>query len=174
MTMRAPDEAITPSPARSEKEHIAASGKQYPAVGGHLGLAVPIVTFQKHSAAQNIGSDFVKLGASFGTTIHLDEHWAIDFELIAYNDVKTTANGVGVLIDPGVVRKFENFNLGLRVATNVAVPANVALIPAIIVPFRISSTLAYYIEADVPVGVANVGGTALFNLTFQIQTGFAF
>src|SRR4051794_21681695 len=71
-------------PAKKEDQ----SASSYPAIGGHLGLAVPIVTFG--SKTTTIGSDFATIGITPGITVHLDEKWAVDFEFIAFNELKNT------------------------------------------------------------------------------------
>jgi hypothetical protein len=168
---RAQEQTITPPPQAVERESPG-DRKQYPALGGHLGFAVPILTLKKDSTV--IGKDFVQLGVTPGVTIHLDEHWAIDLEFIAFNEVKNTPSNTTLIVDPGVVRKFESFKVGLRVATRVGVPSNIGLVPIFVVPFRISESLVYFVEADLPLFLNEVGNKVHGSATFQVQSGFGF
>jgi hypothetical protein len=162
---------MTP-PEHSTESRPPTQNKQYPAVGGHLGVAVPIVTLKSDSTA--IGKDFVQLGLSTGLTVHIDEHYAVDFEMIAFNDVKDGRNLTTFVVDPGVIRKFDCFNAGLRVASRVNAPSNVGLIPIIVVPFRISQSVVYYVEADLPLFLNDDAGKVKGSATVQFQSGFAF
>ena len=98
-----------------------------PTVGGHLGIAIPIATIASTSTA--IGADFVTIGITPGISVNLDKHWTIDFEFIALNELKNTPAATTFVVDPGVVRHFDAFALGLRLATQVGSPTNVGLVP---------------------------------------------
>lgn len=155
---RAPDTGVT---------------KQYPAVGGHLGMAIPIATLggRKNVA---IGEDFVTVGLTPGITVHLDEKWAVDFEFIAFNEFKNTPAATTFVVDPGIIRKFDGFVVGLRVATQVGAPTNSGVVPILVVPFKIGQRAVYFVEADVPLFVRDAGDKALFSATFLFQTGIGF
>lgn len=154
----------------------------YPRVGGHLGMALPVVTVGKETTV--VGGDFVTLGITPGITIHLDEKWAIDFEFIAMNEVKNTPAATTFVVDPGVIRKFESFSAGLRVATQVGAPTNVGLVPIIVIPFKISDKISYFIEGDLPLflrdtvvaGAPGAPPTTEMqpSATFLFQTGVGF
>ena len=155
-------------PAKKEDQ----SATSYPAIGGHLGMAVPIVTFG--SKTTTIGSDFATLGITPGITVHLDDKWAIDFEFIAFNELKNTPAATTFVVDPGILRKFDGFIAGLRVATQVGAPSNVGLVPIFVLPFKISNRLAYFIEADVPLFVRDDGTKMRASATALFQTGIGF
>lgn len=155
-------------PAKKEDQ----SASSYPAIGGHLGVAVPIVTFG--SKTTTIGSDFATLGITPGITVHLDEKWAIDFEFIAFNELKNTPSATTFVVDPGILRKFDGFIAGLRVATQVGAPSNVGLVPIFVLPFKISNRLAYFIEADVPLFLRDDGTKMRASATALFQTGIGF
>lgn len=155
-------------PAKKEDQ----SASSYPAIGGHLGIAVPIVTFG--SKTTTIGSDFATLGITPGITVHLDENWAIDFEFIAFNELKNTPSATTFVVDPGILRKFDGFIAGLRVATQVGAPSNVGLVPIFVLPFKISNRLAYFIEADVPLFLRDDGTKMRASATALFQTGIGF
>jgi hypothetical protein len=147
--------------------------KQFPALGGHLGMAMPIATLGGRRNVA-IGEDFVTVGLTPGITVHLDENWAIDFEFIAFNELKNTPAATTFLVDPGIIRKFDGFVAGLRVATQVGAPTNSGLIPVVVVPFEIGKRAVYFVEGDLPLFVRDAGDKALVSATFLFQTGVGF
>jgi hypothetical protein len=151
----------------------AALEKQYPAVGGHLGMAIPIATLGGRRNVA-IGEDFVTVGLTPGITVHLDEKWAIDFEFIAFNELKNTPDRTTFVVDPGIIRKFDGFVAGLRVATQVGAPTNSGVVPIIVVPFKIGKRAVYFVEGDLPLFIRDAGDKALFSATFLFQTGVGF
>jgi hypothetical protein len=170
-----------------------AAAPQFPRgarVGGHFGLALPIATFDNDGATA-IGRDFVQVGVTPGITVKLDDQWAIDFEFIAFSrwDLKPVDRSHTIFVaDPGVVYNFGPVAAGLRLAVQVGegVPLNFGIVPIVVVPFKISSKVSYFVELDLPVFVTAVAGTpataatpatgsrVLGSLTFLFQTGFAF
>jgi hypothetical protein len=155
-------------PAKVEDQ----SAKSYPAIGGHIGTLLPIVTFG--SKTTTIGADFATIGMTPGVTIHLDDKWAIDLEMVVLNELKNTPAATTVVIDPGVIRKFDGFVTGLRVASQVGAPTNVGLIPIFVLPFKISNRLAWFAEIDVPIFLRDSGTKAQLSATGIIHTGFGF
>lgn len=144
----------------------------YPRVGGHVGMAVPVLTLAKNSTV--IGADFVTVGLTPGITVHLDDRWAIDFEFIAFNEVKNTPALTTFIVDPGVVRKFDGFAAGLRVATQVGAPTNIGVVPIVVVPFKVSEQLSYFIEGDLPLFLRDSGTSMQPSATLLLQTGVSF
>ena len=162
----------------------------WPRVGGHFGLALPIVAFDNDGTTV-LGRDFAQVGVTPGITIKIAERWAVDFEFIGFGrwDLTTPARSHTVfVVDPGVVYNFGPVAGGLRLATQIGegVPLNFGLVPIVVVPFKISSKLSYFLELDLPVFVtarAGAPATALTaatsdrvigSLTILLQTGFAF
>jgi hypothetical protein len=163
--------AVAPLPAPAEPE-AAAPAKTFPAIGGHLGMAAPIVTIARETTA--IGADFATVGITPGITVHLDEKWAIDFEFIAFNEIKNTPAATTFIVDPGIVRKFDGFAAGLRVATQVGARTNVGLVPIFVLPFKISERVSYFLEADLPLFLRDDDNKVRPSATFLFQTGFGF
>jgi hypothetical protein len=161
-----------PAPADIAGTAPTGSRKQFPALGGHLGFAVPIGTLSKHTTV--IGDDFFTLGLTPGLTVHLDDKWAVDFEFIAFNEIKNSPSATTFVVDPGVIRKFDGFVAGLRVASRVGFPTNVGIVPIFVLPVRISETLVYFFEADIPVFFVDNGAGAQASATFLFQSGFGF
>lgn len=146
--------------------------RTFPAIGGHLGMALPLATVSSRSTV--IGEDFATIGLTPGITVHLDEKWAIDFEFIAFNELKNTPAATTFIVDPGIIRKFDGFVLGLRVATQVGAPTNSGLVPIVVVPFKIGQRAVYFVELDIPLFVRDMGPRAHFSATALFQTGIGF
>jgi len=157
------------TPARADTSQSGTA----PTVGGHLGVAVPIVTIGNPKTTV-IGSDFVTLGITPGISVNLDEHWTIDFEFIALNQLKNTPAPTTFVVDPGVVRHFDGLAVGLRVATQVGALTNVGLVPILVVPFKVSSKLAYFVEGDIPLFLRDDGTKMQPSASFLFQTGVGF
>jgi hypothetical protein len=171
-TASAQEESSSPTAAPAVPATPVESGKQFPAVGGHLGFALPIATVGGNNTV--IGDDFVTVGLTPGLTVHLDEKWAIDFEFIAFNELKNTPARTTFVVDPGIIRKFDGFVLGARVATQVGAPTNAGLVPIFVLPFKISEKVVYFVEADVPLFLRDNGRKAEGTATFLFQSGFGF
>lgn len=162
------------APGLSLTEPPRAAPQQYPSLGGHLGFALPIVTVGSNTTG--IGKDFVTVGLTPGITIHLDDKWSIDFEFIAFNNFKAPAShgNTTFIVDPGIVRKFDGFLAGLRVATQVGAPTNSGIVPIFVLPIKVSERAVYFIEADVPLFLRDNGQKPEFTATFLLQSGFGF
>ncbi len=155
-------------PAKKEDQ----SASSYPAIGGHLGMALPIATFGNQTTV--IGADFATVGITPGLTVHLDEKWALDFEFIAFNELKNTPASTTFVVDPGVIRKFDGFVVGLRVATQVGAPSNVGLVPIFVLPVKISNRLSWFVELDIPLFLRDDGTRMRGTATALFQTGVGF
>ncbi|MBX3211321.1 MAG: hypothetical protein KF850_04750 [Labilithrix sp.] len=142
-----------------------------PRIGGHLGIAVPVLTMGDRFTA--IGADFVSIGITPGVTVKLDERWSIDFEFIAMNELKRTPAATTFIVDPGVVYNAGAVSAGLRVATQVGAPTNVGLVPIVVLPFRLRDGLAAFIEGDVPMFLRDGGDGMQPSIGFQFQSGIA-
>jgi hypothetical protein len=139
----------------------------------HLGVVVPVVSLA-NTGPTVVGSDFATVGLAPGVTVDVDEHWAIDIELIAQNDFKNARSTTTLMVDPGVLRRFEGFSLGLRVATQVGGPPNVGLVPVALVPFRLFKQLSYFVGLGAPVFLRNDGTKMRPSVGLQFQTGVRF
>jgi hypothetical protein len=176
-------------PARA----AAPESPKWPRVGGHFGLALPIVAFDNDGTTA-IGRDFVQVGVTPGITVKIAERWAVDFEFIGFSRMDLNPPGTPnkshtlLVVDPGVVYNFGPVSGGLRLAVQIGegVPLNFGIVPIVVVPFKISHALSYFLELDLPVfvfGHAGIPATVttpaiearvVGNLTILLQTGFAF
>jgi hypothetical protein len=142
-------------------------------VGGHLGFALPVLTI---ASPENtvIGQDFVNVGITPGITVHLNEHWSIDFEFIAFNKWKGSTTATTFVVDPGVVYSFGSLAAGLRVATEVGAPRNIGIVPIIVKPFALGKGISYFLELDLPVFMRDNGSEMKPSLTVLFQSGIGF
>lgn len=161
------------SPGKTPAPSPDAPLKVYPAPGAHLGMALPILTIGA-AETTTIGSDFVNVGLTPGLTLHLDEKWALDFEFIAFNDLKSQGARTTFVVDPGILRKFDGFVAGLRVATQVGAPTNAGVVPIFVLPFKLSDRSVYFVELDIPLFVRDNGKKPEGSATVLFQTGFGF
>lgn len=165
----------------------------WPRVGGHFGLAISIAAFDNDGTTA-IGRDFVQIGITPGITVKITERWAVDFEFIGFSRWDLNPPGTPnkshtiFVVDPGVVYNFGPVAGGLRLATQIGegVPLNFGIVPIVVVPFKVTKRLSYFLELDLPVFVMATPGvpaTALTaatdsrvigSLTILLQTGFAF
>jgi len=178
--------AEEPPPAKAASPEF----PRWPRVGGHFGLALSIANFDNDGTTA-IGRDFAQVGITPGITIKIAERWAVDFEFIGFGrwDLTTPAKSHTIfVVDPGVVYNFGPVAAGLRLATQIGegMPLNFGLVPIVVVPFKVTSKLSYFLELDLPVFVTAKAGTpatvltpatsdrVIGSLTILLQTGFAF
>jgi hypothetical protein len=192
LTATAQDTSEQPTPAAAPPAKAASPDfPRGPRVGGHFGLALPIVTFSNDGTAA-IGRDFAAVGVTPGVTLKLTERWAIDFEFVAVGRWEFGKGGAAdrsrtvFVVDPGVVYNFGPVAAGLRLAVGIGDPMNYGLIPILVVPFKVSRVLSYFLELDLPVFVTAIAGTpataaspatdsrAIGSFGLQLQTGFSF
>jgi hypothetical protein len=153
----------------------------WPRIGGHFGLALPVAAFD-NDGAHGIGQSFVQVGVTPGITVKLTPHWAVDFEFIGFSrwdlNPPGTANKSHTIfvVDPGVVYNFGPVAGGLRLATQIGegVPLNFGIVPIVVVPFKVTRRLSYFLELDLPVFVFADPTRTVGSLTILLQTGFAF
>ena len=99
-------------------------------VGGHVGAAVPVVSFHSVGKTTQTPSDQFTIAVPIGVSVHVSPAWVVDFEVVVASDVKPWG-GTGLTIDPGVVYVGLPVALGLRTKFDVSAPANFGLIPLI-------------------------------------------
>jgi hypothetical protein len=141
-------------------------------LGGHIGAALPVVTFG--SQTTHIGADFVNVGVTPGITVKLDDHWRVDFEFIAFNKWKNGTTATTLVVDPGVVYAGKYLAGGLRVATEVGANRNIGVVPILVKPFALGKGISYFVELDLPLFFRDDGSQIKPSLTIQFQSGFAF
>jgi len=187
--------ATTPATADETAPETAAAPAppSWPRVGGHFGLAISLASFDNDGTTA-IGRNFVQIGVTPGITVKIDKQWSVDFEFIAFSRWDLNPPGTPdkshtiFVVDPGVVYDFGPVAAGLRLAVQIgeAVPLNFGIVPIVVVPFKITKRLSYFLELDLPVFVFAQAGTpataiaaatdsrVIGSLTILLQTGFAF
>jgi hypothetical protein len=153
--------AATPTPAPSNGPRM---------VGGHVGAAVPVVSFHSTGKTTQTPSDQLTIAVPIGVSVHVAPLWVVDFEVVVASDVKPWG-GTGLTIDPGVVYVGEPVALGLRAKFDVSSNANIGLIPLIHKGLVNVGEANWFVEAAFPITAARGQGYALAAVA---HTGFAF
>jgi hypothetical protein len=97
------------------------------AVGGHVGIAVPLVTVAKKTTS--VGDQFTILNP-IGIGFKVSKRLAVDFETVVGTPISPTGT-TSLVVDPGVILGFDRLALGLRTAFQVNAQANFGLIPLV-------------------------------------------
>lgn len=133
-------------------------------VGGHVGVAVPMVSVTSNST-EMIG-DFVTIAHPIGVTVKKGERLAIDFEVVVANRVDATSMTT-LTVDPGVVYNWGPVATGLRVAFDISSTTNYGVVPLVNKGFDLGNGTAWFVEAAFPVAYdvssKDVGITAVFH-----------
>jgi hypothetical protein len=139
-------------------------------VGGHVGAAVPVVSFHSVGQTTRTPSDQFTIAVPIDVSVHVSPLWVIDFEVVAASDVKPWG-GTGLTIDPGVIYVGLPVALGLRTKFDVSAPANFGLIPLIHKGVVDIGQANWFVEAAFPITATHGEGYALAAVA---HTGFAF
>jgi hypothetical protein len=179
-----PDGAVTPpAPLSSTRPPLDSPGNPYRLVGGHIGAAVPLVSFHHQGKTTQTASDQLTIAVPIGVTVHMSPDWVVDFETIVGNNVKP-AGGSGLTVDPGIVYVGGPVALGLRIKFDIAPtgPVNVGLIPLVHKGLVDFGDMNWFIEAAFPITYSRVGSAASptgqgindYTLAIVLHTGIAF
>jgi hypothetical protein len=151
----------------------AQSGAQeaYPvrSVGGHIGLATPLVTFTSDDNT-DIGDQFT-LVAPIGVTVKTGGPLAFDFEFQVANPIDPSGN-TALVVAPGLIYNLGAFAAGLRIASAIGAPANVGLIPLVNRGLADLGGATWFIEAAFPMFVH--AEPPDFSLDVVVHTGIGF
>ena len=134
--------------------------------GGHVGVALPLVTFSKETT--NFVDDTV-IATPFGISVHLNESLTVDFETVVFTPAVRGAT-TSLMVDPGLIYHAGPVNLGLRVAFQIAQPSNIGLIPLVNVPLVKTEHATWFVEGAFPIFYMSKRAS----LTCVIHTGFGF
>jgi len=139
-------------------------------VGGHVGAAVPLVSFHSMGKTTRTPSDQFTIAVPIGVSVHVAPDWVVDFETVVGNDVKPWG-GTGLTVDPGVVYTGGPVALGLRVKFDVSQSANFGLIPLVHKGIVDIGEANWFVEAAFPITAQHGQG---YSLAAVAHTGFAF
>jgi hypothetical protein len=145
---------------------------QQRSVGGHVGVATPLLTIPSDGDETDI-SDVFKLVMPIGVTVKLNERLAVDFETQVVNQIDPEGT-TGFVVAPGVVYNFGPFAAGLRVASAIGDPggANFGVIPLLNKGMIPLGDATWFVEAAFPAFWHQEKPE--FTLDFVIHTGIAF
>ncbi len=119
-----------------------------PRVGGHVGVAFPIVT-REGGRTTTISEDFI-VGFPFGITIRNSTPFAFDFEFVPTINNSPTQD-VTLTVHPGIVYSFRrNYAVGIRAAFDIGADTY-GFTPIVNRTFKIRGRTGFFIEADFPV-----------------------
>jgi hypothetical protein len=177
----APPPLAAPPPIAPTPPPLNTPGNPARMVGGHIGLAVPLISFHHLGKTTQTASDQLTLAVPIGITVHMSPDWVVDFEEIVGNDTKP-AGRTGVTIDPGIVYVGGPVALGLRLKWDVGGPVNFGIIPLIHKGIVDIGDVNWFIEAAFPITYTRIGsaltlgGPAMndYTLAIVLHTGFAF
>jgi hypothetical protein len=139
-------------------------------VGGHVGAAVPVVSFHSTGKTTQTPSDQFTIAVPIGVSVHVAPLWVVDFEVVVASNVKPWG-GTGLTIDPGVVYVGAPVALGLRAKFDVSDSANFGLIPLVHKGIVDIGQANWFVEAAFPMTATRGEGYALAAVA---HTGFAF
>ncbi len=144
----------------------APAGAQEKPVGGHVGVAIPIVTLA--DPVTSISDQFTILtpiGIGFKTSPHV----IVDFETVVATQIDPGGE-TGLVVDPGVIYDWGGVATGLRVAFQIGSRGNIGLIPLVNVGLVDLGGAKWFVEGAFP--VFYVDGDV--SLTVVAHTGVGF
>jgi len=148
------------------REASAQEAKPVKTVGGHVGIATPLVTISDDTTT--IGDQFTLLNP-IGIGFKVSERVAIDFETVVATPIDP--GGVtGLVVDPGVIYGFDGFAVGLRAAFQINTRANFGLIPLVNAALIDFGGAAWFVEGAFPTFYADE--KLAFNVVLHTGVGF--
>lgn len=166
--------ALAPSAAHAD------GTSPHPGIGGHVGLAIPLVFLRSNDppGTQTIGDQFT-MAFPIGIGFQLTEKAAIDFETIVGNPIRPRGT-TGFTVDPGIVYNTGAFVLGLRLGWDVNAATNFKVIPLIHKAVAdIGAGANWFVEAAFPVtfsfakdALGNNTTNSELDLVFHTGIGF--
>jgi len=139
-------------------------------VGGHVGAAVPVVSFHSTGKTTQTPSDQFTIAVPIGVSVHVAPLWVVDFEVVVASNVKPWGS-TGLTIDPGLIYVGPPVALGVRAKFDVSENANFGLIPLVHKGIVDIGEANWFVEAAFPITATRGAGYALAAVA---HTGFAF
>ena len=119
-----------------------------PRVGGHVGIAFPIVT-RSDGITTTISEDFI-VGFPVGITIRNSSPVAFDFEFVPTIN-NSPRQDVTLTVHPGAIYGFKkNYAVGIRAAFDIG-SDTYGFTPLVQRSWKIKGNTKYFVEADFPV-----------------------
>lgn len=149
--------------------------RPFPFVGGHVGIATPLVTLKSKGNEADISNTGVILDP-IGVTVHVSPKIAIDFEMVVVNKVAPQPTQTGLVVDPGIIYNAGPVALGLRLAFQptsqgaTGSSASVGLIPLVNRGLVDFGGATWFVEAAFPTFI--VDQSVQFNVVLHTGIGF--
>jgi hypothetical protein len=162
------------------------------AIGGHVGVAVPLITLQGYTTStyaaaplnktQTVSDQFT-LAFPIGVTVRTSRRFAVDLEITVQTSVHPTG-ATTLTVDPGVIYDWGPVATGLRLAVPIgAEPAAIGFIPLVNRGITRIGGALWFVEADFPILYHGSGAPVAANTTGTnsrvefnavLHTGFGF
>ena len=144
----------------------APAGAQEKTVGGHVGVAIPLVTLA--DPVTSISDQFTVL-TPIGIGFKTSQHVIVDFETVVATQVDPGGE-TGLVVDPGVIYDWGGVATGLRVAFQIGSRGNIGLIPLVNVGLVDLGGAKWFVEGAFPVFYVDDD----VSLTLVAHTGVGF
>jgi hypothetical protein len=135
--------------------------------GGHLGVAVPLVTVTDEDTTTV--ADAFTLAHPIGVGVKLSQRLAIDFEIVVQNPIDPVGP-TSLVVDPGIVYDLGPVAIGLRAAWQIGQTANFGLIPLVNKGLVSFDGVTWFVEAAFPTFYSEHELT--FNVVAHTGVGF--
>ena len=135
--------------------------------GGHLGVAVPLVTVTDEETTTV--SDQFTLAHPIGVGVKVSRRLTVDFEVVVSNPIDPVGP-TGLVVDPGVVYDVGPVALGLRAAFQIGQTANIGAIPLVNKGLVDLGGATWFIEAAFPTFYSD--HDLAFNVVLHTGIGF--
>ena len=116
-------------------------------VGGHVGVAVPLVTLA--DPVTSISDQFTILNP-IGIGFKTSQHVIVDFETVVASPVDP-AGTTGLVVDPGVIYDWGGVATGARIAFQIGNRVNVGMIPLVNVGLADLGGAKWFVEGAFPI-----------------------
>ncbi len=167
--------ALAPAAHADDAPPAAPAPSLHPGVGGHFGVAVPLVFIRSENPPGNqTVSDQFTLAFPIGIGFSLTDKLALDLETIVGNPISPRGT-TGVTIDPGLVYNAGPVVLGGRLGWDIGAPTNFKLIPLIHrAVANIGAGANWFVEAAFPITFDFPPGKTTTELDIVFHTGIGF
>jgi hypothetical protein len=139
--------ALVPSPASAQEPVPAAPPPAPRNIGGHIGVATPLVTVS--DSTTTIG-DSVTVVDPIGVTVKVSPRVAVDFEVVVSTPLRPKGGTTALIVDPGVILDLGPVATGLRVAWQIGEKGNIGLIPLVNRALVHMGPSTWFVEAAFP------------------------
>jgi hypothetical protein len=155
------------TPARADEPVPVAPPPAAKNIGGHIGVATPVVTVATKTTT--IG-DNVTIVDPIGVTVKVSPRVAVDFEVVVATPLRPKGGTTALTVDPGVIFDLGVAAAGLRVAWQIGEAGNIGLIPLINKGLVHMGPSTWFVEAAFP--TFYMDQKVAFNVVLHTGVGF--